>query len=112
MKKLLLLVGLVAGVLLVSSGQEAKAGCGCGVQYGVAYPSYSYRPVYTPVYSVPTYGYTNYGYAPAYSGGAYYGGGYYQPGLSVVIGSGYRGYGYGSYSSYGGGYGYHHHSHW
>ena len=96
MRKLLLLLGAVAGMLIGTSSQEAKADCGFG--YGVAYPSYSYAPVY----SVPRYGYTTYGYAPVYSN---YGASYYRPGVSVVIGSGYRGY------NYGGGYGHHHHHH-
>lgn len=98
MKKLLMLLAAVVGVLVVSTSQEAIAGCRHGFGYGVAYPSYSYAPVYAPAYSVQSYGYTP----------SYYGASYYRPGLSVVIGSGYRGYGYvGS----GGGYGYHRHYH-
>ena len=93
MKKWILLVALVAGALIASSNQTAQADCRLG--YGVAYPSYSYYsaysyPAYTtyvasPVYSSPSYTYSSYGYAPSY------GVSYYRPGVSVMIGSGYRG---------------------
>lgn len=93
-----MLVVVAVGVVMASSAQEAKAGCRHGFGYGVAYPSYSYVPVYSPVYSVPSYGYVPSSYGVSYS----------RPGLSVVIGSGYRGYGYvGSTRSYG-----HHHHHY
>ena len=119
MKKLMLLVALVAVAFVVSSASEAKAdhmsgGCrggfyGGGYSYAPSY-SYGYTPSYysTPVYSAPVYSYGavnsfGYGYPTT---GFYYG----RPGLSISIGSGYRGSSYGSYGGNGGyGGGHHHH---
>ena len=119
MKKLMLLVALVAVACVVSSASEAKAdhlgGCrggfyGGGYSYAPSY-SYGYSPSYysSPVYAAPVYSYGpvnswGYGYPTT---GFYYG----RPGLSISVGSGYRGYN--SYSGYGGyGGGRHHHRHW
>ena len=115
MRKLMLLVALVAVAFVVSSAAEAKAddmsGCrgGGGYYGGYSYaPSYSYgyAPAYS--YSAPIYNYGavnsfGYGYPTT---GFYYG----RPGVSISIGSGYRGYNYGSYGGNGGyGGGHHHH---
>lgn len=98
----MLLVAFVVCGLVFSSTQEAKAHWGCGGYYGGYSPSYSYYPAYHPSYAyspVVSYGYSyprySYGYAPAYSYS------YYRPGVSVFVGSGYRGYGYGGWSGYG-----------
>ena len=118
MRKVVLLVALVVTALAVVPSQVAKAQCGC---YGGYRPTYSYVPgyvptyspvitTYSPVYASPSYGYAApaYGYAPSYG----YGYGYARPGVSVVIGPGYRGFGYGGYGY--GGYGYHryHYGRW
>ena len=121
MKKLMLLIALVAVALVVSSDSEAMAdhlgGCrggyyGGGYSYAPSY-SYGYAPTYysSPVYSAPVYNYGavnswGYGYPTT---GFYYG----RPGLSISVGSGYRG---SSYGGFGGGYGsyggsHHHHRH-
>ena len=107
MKKLMLLVALVAGGIVVTSSQIAKAdhqsGCGSGwgggyyssgYNYGGYYPSYSF--------GYDSY-YPSYNYSPSFSFG------YARPGVSISIGSGYRGYSYGGWGGYGGGYGGHHH---
>ena len=95
MKKLMLLVALVAGGFVVTSSQVAKAdhqsGCRSGWGDGYYSSGYSYGG-YNPSYS---YGYDSY-YYPSYSFG------YARPGISVSIGSGYRGYGYGGYGGSGG----------
>lgn len=105
MRKLILLA-----VLAVGATSEAKADhfgrCGNGFGGGSFYRGYSYGPsYYAPVYS--------YGYGPVNSFGyAYPSSGfiYSRPGLSISIGSGYRGYGFGGYRGYGSGR-YHHHHH-
>ena len=137
MKNLMLLVALVAVALVVSSASEAKADHPSGCQGGYYGGGYSYAPSYSYGYAAPVYNYSQ----PVYSSSAYsygpvnsfgYGypttGFYYgRPGVSVSIGSGYRGYSYGGYGGgyggygggyggYGGGYGGygggHHHHHW
>lgn len=116
MKKLILLAMLAVGALTLSVTSEAKADHwnSCGPSYGGGgyYGGYSYAPsYYSRSYYAPVYGY-NYGpvnsFGYAYpSSGFYYG----RPGLSISIGSGYRGYGY-STGGFGGGRSYHHgHSH-
>ncbi|MFM9966239.1 MAG: hypothetical protein ACKV2Q_34105 [Planctomycetaceae bacterium] len=115
MKKLILLAMLTVGALTLSVTSEAKADhrSGCGPSYGGGsyYSGYDYAPRYTTrSYYAPVYSYNygpshSYGYAYPSSGIAYS-----RPGLSISIGSGYRGYSYGNYGSYGGG-GHHHHHH-
>lgn len=111
MKKLLLLAMLTVGALTMSMTSEAKADHwnSCGPNYGgYSYvPSYYSRSYYAPVYSY-NYGPVNsFGYAYPSSGFSYS-----RPGLSVSIGSGYRGY---SVGGFGGGrsyhHGHHHHGH-
>ncbi len=107
MRKLILLAVLAVGALILGTASEAKADhrSGCGPSYGGGsyYGGYSYVPsYYSPSYS---YGPVNsFGYAYPTTG-FYYG----RPGLSISIGSGYRGYSYGSYGGYGGGRHRHHH---
>ena len=105
MRKLMLLVALVAGGLLVSSSHVAKAdhmsGCrsGWGGGYGGGYYSSGYGGYggygggFYPGYSYGYSSFPSYGYSP------------YRPGFSIVVGSGYGGRGYGGYGGYGGGYG-------
>lgn len=107
MKKWILLAVLAVGALGFGVTSEAKADhwsdCyGGGGYYGGYSGSY-----YAPVYSY-NYGPTNsFGYAYP-SSGFYYG----RPGLSISIGSGYRGYGYGGYSrGWSGGHHHHHRGH-
>ena len=104
MKKLLILIALVAGVMTVGGASTAKADHNCwGGGYGGYNSGYSYAPVYSyaPAYS---YGYSGYGYPSSDIG-------YYRPGLNISIGSGYGGgwgggYGGGWGGGYRGGYGY------
>ena len=115
MKKLILLAVLAVGALILGTASEAKADhqSGCGSSYGGGYyGGYSYGPsYYSGGYSAPVYSYS---YAPVNSFGYGYpssGFNYGRPGLSISIGSGYRGYssgGYGGYGGYGGG-SHHHH---
>lgn len=113
MKKLILLALLAAGAMTLSVTSEAKAdhrSCGPSFGGGSYYRGYSYEPsyysrsYYAPVYSYssgPVYAYPSSGFS------------YSRPGVSISIGSGYRGYSYGSYGSYGGysrgGHRHHHH---
>ncbi len=107
MKKLILLAMLAVGALTLSVTSEAKADHWCGPSYGGYYGG-GYGSSF---YSGPVYRYSygpvnNFGYAYP-SSGLYYS----RPGLSLSIGSGYRGYGYSS-GGFGGGRSYHHgHSH-
>lgn len=116
MKKLILLAVLAVGALTLSVASEAKAdhwnSCNSGFGGGSFYSGYSYRPSYYSGGYAPVYGYRNvpvnsFGYAYP-STGFYYG----RPGLSISIGSGYRGYSYGSFGGYRGysrSSGHHHH---
>lgn len=111
MKKLILLAVLAVGALILGTASETKAdhrsGCGSGYGGGGYYSGYSYGPIYSaPVYSYSYAPVNSFGYAYP-SSGFYYG----RPGLSISIGSGYRGYGYGGYGGYGGGSHRHHHHH-
>lgn len=102
MKKLMILIALVAGVMTVSGASMAKADHNCwGGGYGGYNSGYSYAPVYSyaPAYS---YGYGDYGYPSS-------GISYYRPGVSISIGSGYGHGGYGRrFGGYGGSFGGHH----
>lgn len=103
MKKCILLVMLAVGALTFGLAAEAKADHWCGPRYGGYYgggygSSFYYGPVYRYSYA-PVNGF---GYAYPASG-FYYG----RPGLSISIGSGYRGYGY-STGGFGGGRSYYH----
>ena len=105
MKKLILLAMLAVGALTLSVTSTAKADHwnSCGPSYGGYYGGgYGSSLYYGPVY--------RYSYAPVNSFGyAYPSSGFYysRPGLSVSIGSGYRGYGY-STGGFGGGRSYYH----
>lgn len=107
MKKWILLAVLAVGAVTLSMTSVAKADhwSGCGPSYGGYYGGYSYAPSYSSFDYGPTY---RYGYGPVNSYGySYPSSGFYygRPGLSISIGSGYRGYGYSGYG------GHHHHHH-
>ncbi len=107
MRKLILLAMLAVGALMVGATSEAKADhrCGSGFGGGSYYRGYSYGPsYYAPVYSYSYVPVNSFGYAYPSSGFSYS-----RPGLSISIGSGYRGYNYGGYRGYGSGRHHHHH---
>lgn len=92
MKKTMLLAALAVGWFAFGDTSTASAQCYSGYGYSSYYPSYGGYSSYYPSYGYSS-GYRGYG---GYGGWGGYGGhGYGRSGLSINIGSGYRGWGYG-----------------